>query len=262
VSKLYEARGNFIQWPKEDIRIEVAEVTEIAPVHPTERVNTPSSPMHTLKILVAPALAPQLDSDDEPNESMPTSMPRTIKTIESGGDELEITSPIKKLEAPPLAPLADETPKVIVPSSVDKKKPTMRSMGKELTKAPLSKEGTKRSNPRQTGGTETMKVPLSKEGTRTSTPKPSEGALLLTAGPNMLTPFAPIEIGGSPFAYLNKLVNEQIKKPKSKQTKGITVRYRPCNCTFECKYVLAWDELSAMPKVTSMGDNIVKCFAL
>ena len=167
-------------------------------MHPADRV-TPSSPMHILQISAAPAMAPQVDSDDD-EESMSTSLPMIA--------EDEITSPMKKLEAHP-GRVAAQTPKVIVPVSVDKKNLTG---GNELNKvAAVSLKGTNGSNPRPTGGTETMKAPLSKEGTKTSFPKTF---LVKTDGKNTFPVQTPVpsEIGHSAYACLRNLLIGAMKR--------------------------------------------------
>jgi hypothetical protein len=60
----YGAKGSFIQWPKENIRIDTPKPTKMAPVFPAETMTRPQM-KHILKISTAPAIAPQFDCVDD-----------------------------------------------------------------------------------------------------------------------------------------------------------------------------------------------------
>ena len=145
-------------------------------------------------------------------------------------EDFEVTSPIKKLEAPP-ARVADETPKVIVPASVEKKNLVG---GNELKKVPVSQKGSNVSNP--TGGTE--KAPVSKVGTKRPITGPK--TFLLKTDKNMFPVLTnvPNETGCSAITCLKNLLSEALKRPKNEPPTGININYIPANCSRYLNYML------------------------
>jgi hypothetical protein len=91
MTTLILAKGTFIQWPKEDIRLKQKVPTETVSTHPSPTTLTP-------KMLEFEAPAPKDDHHTEPTASAPT--PRSVA----------------KPQAPPLPSIAIPPPPLVWPS--------------------------------------------------------------------------------------------------------------------------------------------------